>query len=205
MFSRGQTCRGRSQSADSDEVARAFRDDVARDYEMMSPGFGASLACVFFVLGRCRSSVIDCVQSQLGRVPYYNRPPSAGQERQRRCDVALARLVDHDIVEDEFRRDEPGDGEVAQRPDRIMPQDRRHLGTRESSLARVTPHLQEVLPFIVVHPVKRLCECRHKASHGASDLPRQGFETIAELRLSLFRGEAGGALSNIPQQVFRPP
>ena len=24
--------------ADSDEVARAFRDDVARDYEMMSPG-----------------------------------------------------------------------------------------------------------------------------------------------------------------------
>jgi hypothetical protein len=30
--------------ADSDEVARAFRDDVARDYEMMSPGFGASLA-----------------------------------------------------------------------------------------------------------------------------------------------------------------
>ena len=32
------------QFADSDEVARAFRDDVARDYEMMSPGFGASLA-----------------------------------------------------------------------------------------------------------------------------------------------------------------
>jgi hypothetical protein len=31
-------------AADSDEVARAFRDDVARDYEMMSPGFGASLA-----------------------------------------------------------------------------------------------------------------------------------------------------------------
>jgi transposase len=30
--------------ADSDEVAWAFRDDVARDYEMMSPGFGASLA-----------------------------------------------------------------------------------------------------------------------------------------------------------------
>jgi putative ABC transport system substrate-binding protein len=30
--------------ADSDEVARAFRDDLARDYEMMSPGFGASLA-----------------------------------------------------------------------------------------------------------------------------------------------------------------
>jgi hypothetical protein len=27
--------------ADSDEVAWAFRDDVARDYEMMSPGFGA--------------------------------------------------------------------------------------------------------------------------------------------------------------------
>ena len=39
-------------TADSDEVARAFRDDVARDYEMMSPGFGASLACVFFPLGR---------------------------------------------------------------------------------------------------------------------------------------------------------
>jgi hypothetical protein len=31
-------------SADSDEVARAIRDDVARDYEMISPGFGASLA-----------------------------------------------------------------------------------------------------------------------------------------------------------------
>jgi hypothetical protein len=30
--------------ADSDEVARAIRDDVARDYEMISPGFGASLA-----------------------------------------------------------------------------------------------------------------------------------------------------------------
>src|SRR6516162_5288532 len=27
--------------ADSDEVAWAIRDDVARDYEMMSPGFGA--------------------------------------------------------------------------------------------------------------------------------------------------------------------
>ena len=33
-----------ARNADSDEVARAFRDDVARDYEMMSPGFGASLA-----------------------------------------------------------------------------------------------------------------------------------------------------------------
>jgi hypothetical protein len=31
-------------AADSDEVARAIRDDVARDYEMISPGFGASLA-----------------------------------------------------------------------------------------------------------------------------------------------------------------
>jgi hypothetical protein len=30
--------------ADSDEVAWAFRDDVARDYEMISLGFGASLA-----------------------------------------------------------------------------------------------------------------------------------------------------------------
>jgi hypothetical protein len=48
-------------SADSDEVARAFRDDVARDYEMMSPGFGASLACILFALGRCRSSVLDNV------------------------------------------------------------------------------------------------------------------------------------------------
>jgi hypothetical protein len=33
-----------ASGADSDEVAWAFRDDVARDYEMMSPGFGASLA-----------------------------------------------------------------------------------------------------------------------------------------------------------------
>jgi hypothetical protein len=49
------------QPADSDEVARAFRDDVARDYEMMSPGFGASLACILFALGRCRSSVLDNV------------------------------------------------------------------------------------------------------------------------------------------------
>jgi hypothetical protein len=30
--------------ADSDEVAWAIRDDLARGYEMMSPGFGASLA-----------------------------------------------------------------------------------------------------------------------------------------------------------------
>jgi hypothetical protein len=29
---------GKPFIADSDEVARAFRDDVARDYEMMSPG-----------------------------------------------------------------------------------------------------------------------------------------------------------------------
>jgi hypothetical protein len=35
---------GRRMSADSDEVAWAFRDDVARAYEMMSPGRGASLA-----------------------------------------------------------------------------------------------------------------------------------------------------------------
>jgi hypothetical protein len=33
--------------ADSDEVARAFRDDVARYSDMMSPGAGASLADVF--------------------------------------------------------------------------------------------------------------------------------------------------------------
>jgi hypothetical protein len=33
-----------NQNADSDEFARAIRDDVARDYEMISPGFGASLA-----------------------------------------------------------------------------------------------------------------------------------------------------------------
>jgi hypothetical protein len=32
------------KDADSDEVARAFRDDVARDYEMISPGCGAPLA-----------------------------------------------------------------------------------------------------------------------------------------------------------------
>jgi hypothetical protein len=49
------------QIADSDEVARAFRDDVARGYEMMSPELGASLACVFLALDRCRSSVPDCV------------------------------------------------------------------------------------------------------------------------------------------------
>jgi hypothetical protein len=49
------------QLADCDEVARAFRDDVAQDYEMMSPGFGASLACILFALGRCRSSVLDNV------------------------------------------------------------------------------------------------------------------------------------------------
>jgi hypothetical protein len=30
--------------ADSDEVAQAFRDDVAHGSGMMSPGFGASLA-----------------------------------------------------------------------------------------------------------------------------------------------------------------
>jgi hypothetical protein len=34
----------RWSAADSDEVAWAFRDDVARDYEMISLGFGASLA-----------------------------------------------------------------------------------------------------------------------------------------------------------------
>ena len=38
------TSPGISNIGDSDEVARAFRVDVARDYEMMSPGFGASLA-----------------------------------------------------------------------------------------------------------------------------------------------------------------
>jgi hypothetical protein len=32
------------QTADSDEVAQAFRDDVARYSDMMSPGSGASLA-----------------------------------------------------------------------------------------------------------------------------------------------------------------
>jgi hypothetical protein len=32
------------RDADSDEVAWAIRDDLARGYEMMSPGFGASLA-----------------------------------------------------------------------------------------------------------------------------------------------------------------
>jgi hypothetical protein len=33
--------------ADSDEVAWAIRDDVARGYEMISPGSGASLAGYF--------------------------------------------------------------------------------------------------------------------------------------------------------------
>lgn len=34
-------------SADSDELARAIRDDVAREYETISPGSGASLAGYF--------------------------------------------------------------------------------------------------------------------------------------------------------------
>jgi hypothetical protein len=38
----------RTLPADSDEVARAFRDDVARYSDMMSPGAGASLASVFW-------------------------------------------------------------------------------------------------------------------------------------------------------------
>jgi hypothetical protein len=33
--------------ADSDEVARAFRDDVARYSDMMAPGSAASLASYF--------------------------------------------------------------------------------------------------------------------------------------------------------------
>ena len=36
-----------AKGADSDEVAWAILDDLARGYEMMSPGFGASLARVF--------------------------------------------------------------------------------------------------------------------------------------------------------------
>ena len=44
-------------AADSDEVAWAIRDDVARHYEMMSPGFGASLAWAFLALAEWRSSV----------------------------------------------------------------------------------------------------------------------------------------------------
>jgi hypothetical protein len=43
-----------SLRADSDEVARAFRDDVARDYEMMSPGYGASLTWVVLGIGGVR-------------------------------------------------------------------------------------------------------------------------------------------------------
>jgi hypothetical protein len=39
--------RSEARFADSDEVAWAIRDDLARDYEMMSPGFGASLALAF--------------------------------------------------------------------------------------------------------------------------------------------------------------
>ena len=39
-------------NADSDEVARAFRDDVARYSDMMPPGFGASLADNFCIGGR---------------------------------------------------------------------------------------------------------------------------------------------------------
>jgi hypothetical protein len=43
-----------AQAADSDEVAQAFRDDVARGSEMMPPGSGASLADAFWhsILGR---------------------------------------------------------------------------------------------------------------------------------------------------------
>ena len=47
----------RRSGADSDEVARAFRDDVARYSDMMSPGSGASLADNFWhsVSGRSTS------------------------------------------------------------------------------------------------------------------------------------------------------
>src|SRR6201987_5887769 len=77
---------GELQASDSDEVARAFRDDVARDYEMMSPGFGASLAGVFFVLGRCRSSVIDCVQSR----PYPRGGTTAVSSSRSRSTIACS-------------------------------------------------------------------------------------------------------------------
>jgi hypothetical protein len=52
-------CRTRNTSdenADSDEVAWAIRDDVARDYEMMSPGFSASLAGSIFAVAGDRSA-----------------------------------------------------------------------------------------------------------------------------------------------------
>jgi hypothetical protein len=41
-------CCVRGVSADSDEVAQAFRDDVARRSEMMSPGCNASVAADFW-------------------------------------------------------------------------------------------------------------------------------------------------------------
>ena len=50
-----------AQSADSDEVAWAFRDDVARDYEMISPGCGAPLAWVFLAWAGWQSSVPEAV------------------------------------------------------------------------------------------------------------------------------------------------
>jgi DNA-binding transcriptional LysR family regulator len=51
MPKRGQGLAGCDLIADSDEVARAIRDDVAQDYEMISPRRGASLAGVFFAVG----------------------------------------------------------------------------------------------------------------------------------------------------------
>jgi NTE family protein len=47
-------------SADSDEVAQAFRDDVARGSEMMPPGSGASLADDFWhsIAGRSIGGVL---------------------------------------------------------------------------------------------------------------------------------------------------
>jgi len=50
----------RHQIADSDEVAWAIRDDLARGYEMMSPGFGASLARVFLGLAGWPSIASRC-------------------------------------------------------------------------------------------------------------------------------------------------
>jgi hypothetical protein len=57
---------GNAQRADSDEVARAFRDDVAQRSEMMSPGCDASLADDFLALG-C-NTVNWCGQEFLRRV-----------------------------------------------------------------------------------------------------------------------------------------
>ena len=64
-----------SAYADSDEVARAFRDDVARRSEMMSPGFDASLACVFF-----RAGYVSVKRAQLRSVASISARRVDGEE-----------------------------------------------------------------------------------------------------------------------------